>query len=343
MKFANHPRFPLFTVPTALEPLPNLSAALGGPEIWVKRDDTLPLAMGGNKVRKLEFLVADALAAGADTLVTCGAVQSNHTRLTAAAARRAGLRCDVALVERVARQDEDYELSGNSLLLDLLGAGVHRFPASADTDLAGAMAEVAERVKSNGGKPYIVPEGGGSPVGGLGYAAAALELVQQCNALNIDFDHAVVGSGSGGTHAGLLAGLHALGVATPVTGMCVRRDALTQKTRIEGLVPRIAALIGHAAPPAGVVQTDDSAMGPGYGVLTDAVREAIRLTAETEGLLLDPVYTGKVMAGLIGLIRGGALARGQRVLFIHTGGTPGLFAYRGGLARENSVASKQNR
>jgi 1-aminocyclopropane-1-carboxylate deaminase/D-cysteine desulfhydrase-like pyridoxal-dependent ACC family enzyme len=136
----------------------------------------------------------------------------------------------------------------------------------------------------------------------------------------------------------LLAGLHALGVATPVTGICVRRDARAQKARIEGLVPRIAALIGHAPPPVDLVRTDDATMGPGYGVLTDSVREAIRMTAEAEGLLLDPVYTGKVMAGLIGLIREGVLVRGQRVLFIHTGGTPGLFAYRGSLARETGPA-----
>ena len=193
MFFANHPRFRLFDGPTPLEPLPRLSAALGGPEIWVKRDDAIPLAMGGNKVRKLEFIVADALAAGADTLVTCGAVQSNHNRLTAAAARRAGMACDLVLVERVSRQDQDYLLSGNPLLIDLFRATMHRFPATADADLMGAMEEVAERVRARGGRPYIVPEGGGSPVGGLGYAAAALEIVQQCDARGLRFDHVLVG------------------------------------------------------------------------------------------------------------------------------------------------------
>lgn len=336
MQFSNHPRYRLFDAPTPLERLSRLSATLGGPEIWVKRDDAIPLAMGGNKVRKLEFIVADALAAGADTLITCGAVQSNHARLTAAAARRAGMACDLALIERVARQDTDYLLSGNRLLLDLLGAVAHHFPADADADLDGAMAVVADRVRVRGGMPYVVPEGGGSPVGGLGYAAAALEVVQQCHAVGVAFDHVVVGSGSGGTHAGLLAGLRALGAHTPVTGMCVRRDAAAQKLRIEGLVPRISALLGHAPPPVGAVRTDDAALGPGYGVLTDAVREAIRLAAETEGLLLDPVYTGKAMAGLVAMVRRGELGQGQRVLFVHTGGTPALFAYRGSLARDGA-------
>ncbi len=289
--------------------------------------------MGGNKVRKLEFIVADALAAGADTLVTCGAVQSNHARLTAAAARRAGMSCDLVLVERVSRQDPDYMLSGNPLLLDLLGATTHRFPAEADADLDGAMQTVAERVRARGGRPYVVPEGGGSPVGGLGYAAAALELAQQCQAMGVDFDHVLLGSGSGGTHGGFLAGLQALGSRTPVTGICVRRDAAAQKARIEAFVPHVCALLGHAPPPAAAVRTDDTALGAGYGVLSESVLEAIRLTAETEGLLLDPVYTGKVMAGLIAMIRRGEFASGGRVLFIHSGGTPALFAYRAGLAR----------
>jgi D-cysteine desulfhydrase family pyridoxal phosphate-dependent enzyme len=334
MHLAGHPRLRLFDAPTPLEPLPRLSAALGGPEIWAKRDDAIPLAMGGNKVRKLEYIVADALARGADTLVTCGAVQSNHARLTAAAARRAGLACDLALVERVARRDEDYRRSGNRLLLDLLGATPHRFGAEADADLDGAMAEVAGRVRARGGHPYVVPEGGGSPVGGLGYAAAALELVAQCHARDLAFDHVVVGSGSGGTQAGLLAGLRALGVATPVTGMCVRRDAAAQRARIAALVPRVSALFGHPPPSADAVRTDDAPLGPGYGTLTEPVREAIRLAAETEALLLDPVYTGRTMAGLVAMIRRGALGRGQRVLFVHTGGAPAVFAYRRGLAGE---------
>lgn len=334
MHLAGHPRFRLFDAPTPLEPLPHLSAALGGPEIWAKRDDAIPLAMGGNKVRKLEFILADALAQGADTLVTCGAVQSNHARLTAAAARRASLACDLVLVERVARQDDDYLLSGNRLLLDLLGATPHPFGAEADADLDGAMAEVAGRVRARGGRPYIVPEGGGSPVGGLGYAAAALELITQCHARDLGFDHVVVGSGSGGTHAGLLAGLRALGVPVPVTGICVRRDAAAQRDRIAALVPRISALLGHPPPAASAVRTDDAALGPGYGTLTEAVRAAIRLAAETEGLLLDPVYTGRTLAGLIAMLQRGELRRGQRVLFVHTGGAPALFAYRRGLTGE---------
>ncbi len=336
MLFAHHPRHRLFDGPTPLEPLPRLSAALGGPEIWAKRDDAIPLAMGGNKVRKLEFILADALAASADTLVTCGAVQSNHARLTAAAARRAGMACDLALIERVARQDSDYLLSGNRLLLDLLDATVHRFPIEADANLDGAMEEVARRVRARGGVPYKVPEGGGSPVGGLGYAAAALELVQQCHAAGVAFDHAVVGSGSGGTHAGLVAGLHALGAHVAVTGICVRRNAAAQKVRVEDLASRISALLGHPPPPTGTVRTDDAALGPGYGVLTEAVREVIHLAARTEGLLLDPVYTGKAMAGLVAMVRRGELGRGQRVLFVHTGGAPALFAYRAGLARDGA-------
>lgn len=331
MHFAGHPRYRFFDTATPLESLPRLSATLGGPEIWVKRDDTIPLGMGGNKVRKLEFIVAEALAQGADTLVTCGAVQSNHCRLTAAAARRAGLACDIALVERVAEDDEEYLRSGNRFLMEVFGATAHRFGAEADADLAGTMDVVADRVRARGGRPFVVAEGGGSPVGGLGYAAAALELVEQCHARDLNFDHVVVASGSGGTHAGLLAGLHACAVPTPVTGMCVRRDAAAQQARIAALVQRICALLGHAPPPESVVRTDDGPLGPGYGTLTDPVREAIRLTAETEGLLLDPVYTGRTMAGLIAMVRRHELQQGQRVLLIHTGGAPALFAYRAGL------------
>ena len=326
MNLARFPRRRYTAGATPLEPLPHLGGALGGPQIWIKRDDLTGLAGGGNKTRKLEFLVADALALGCDTLVTVGAVQSNHCRLTLAAAAREGLKCRLVLEERVPGS-YDAKASGNNFLFDLLGAeAVSIAPAGAD--LAGAMAAVAEDLAAQGRKAYVIPGGGSNPLGALGYAACAQELVGQAFEAGLVFDHLVCASGSAGTHAGLLAGLHGLNAGLPVTGISVRRPRAEQEANVHALAVETAALIGIAPPPRSSVTVLDDWVGPGYSLPSPEMIEAVRLAARLEGVLLDPVYTGKAMAGLIGLVRGGRFTSGERVLFLHTGGSPALYAYQ---------------
>lgn len=326
---SRHPRTRFLDGPTPLEPLTRLSEHLGGPTVWAKRDDVMTLALGGNKVRKLEFLVGDALAQGCDTLITNGAIQSNHARLTAAAANKAGLACELVLVDRVATNDPAYRRSGNKLLMGLIGAGIHVVPAEAYDDIDGVMARIADNVRARGGRPYIVPEGGGSPAGGLGYVAAAGEILEQAAQAGVTFKDVFVGSGSGGTHAGLLAGSLLIDAPWHVTGVCVRRDAAAQRARIIERTDLILRHLGASIDvPPDAVTTDDGALGPGYGQLTEAVHEAIDLAARYEGMLLDPVYTGKVMAGLVAAVRAGRFSRDDQILFVHTGGVPGLFAYQ---------------
>jgi D-cysteine desulfhydrase len=312
---------------TAIEPLANLTRELGGPEIWIKRDDTLGLAAGGNKTRKLEFLVAEALAQGADTLITVGAVQSNHCRLTLAAAAREGLKCRLVLEERVPGSYRP-EASGNNFLFQLMG--VERLEVvPAGTDLAAAMAELAADLPAAGRKAYIIPGGGSNPLGALGYVACANEIMDQAFAMGLAFDHIVCASGSAGTHAGLLVGLAGRQAGLPLTGINVRRPRAEQEANVFALAGATAAMLGLAAeiPRDAVVALGDW-VGPGYSLPTDEMVEAVRMLARLEGVLLDPVYTGKAMAGLIALIRRGVFSKRERVLFIHTGGAPALYAYQ---------------
>ncbi len=312
---------------TPIEPMPNLSAALGGPELWIKRDDMLGLASGGNKTRKLEFLVADALAQGADTLITVGAVQSNHCRLTLAAAKREGLQCQLVLEERVPGSYSE-DASGNNLLFRLMG--VERVEVvEAGTDLAAAMQLLAVDLAAQGRKGYVIPGGGSNALGALGYVACAHEVLAQTFELGLRLDHVVVASGSGGTHAGLAAGFHAAQAGLPLTGVSVRAEQAPQEAKIRALADEALRLAG-ATPgvPAEAVAVDDAYVGPGYSLPTDAMVEAIQMFARFEGILLDPVYTGKTAAGLIGLVRAGRFAAGERVLFVHTGGSPALYAYQ---------------
>ncbi len=324
------PRVDLTHRPTPLEPMPNLSAHLGGPKLWIKRDDCTGLAMGGNKVRQLEFYVGEALAEGADTLITTGAVQSNHVRLTIAAARKLGLSCEVQLEERVPGRSESYYRSGNAMLNRLMGAKIHRFPAGEDEAGAElAMQRIAEGVRSRGGRPHIISLAQDHrPTGSLGYVDAAEEMMQQAGQMSGSIDAVAVTSGSGSTHAGLLAGLRASGNSIPVFGFCARRDAQAQRTRVLERSAQVAAMIRHpdAIAPADVL-TDDRFLKPGYGLLSEAVVEAMRLVAFHEGILLDPTYTGKAMAGLLAMIAEGCFSRTENVVFVHTGGTPALFAY----------------
>ena len=330
---ARFPRVRLGHAPTPLDAAPNLGAALGV-ELWVKRDDCTGLALGGNKVRQLEFYLGEAQARGADTVLVTGAVQSNLVRLTAAGARKLGMEAHVQLEERVAEGGELYRASGNLLLDRVLGAVLHAFPVGEDEAAAdGALKRLGEMLAEEGRRPYVIHSAPGhAPLGGLGYVVAAGEVTEQARALGIGFDAVVCASGSALTHAGLLVGLRALGEAAPVLGICVRRDAASQGARVAKLAAELAAMIGRpTAFDAGDVEVCDGALAPGYGRLGEAAREAMALAARHEALLLDPVYTGKAMAGLIAHVRAGRIAAGSRVLFIHTGGQPALFAYAGKL------------
>ena len=337
MHLARFPRRRYTAGPTPLEPMPHLSRALAeelggrGPELWIKRDDLLGLTAGGNKTRKLEFLVADALAQGADTLVTVGAVQSNHCRLTAAAAVREGLKCRLVLEERVPGSF-DPDASGNHLLFGLLGVERARV-VPAGTDLHAAMEAIAADLTDQGRHAYLIPGGGSNALGALGYVACAEELMGQSFDLGVAFDRLVVASGSGGTHAGIVAGLHGVHANLPVTGISVRAERAPQEAKIHALAQEVATLAGVATPvPRGAVVVEDGYVGPGYSLPTEAMVEAVQLFARTEGILLDPVYTGKAAAGLIDGVRAGRFAPDERVVFVHTGGAAALYAYRSVVA-----------
>ena len=329
MNLARFPRRRYTSGFTPLEPLPRLSAALGGPEIWMKRDDLLGLAGGGNKTRKLEFLVAAALAQGADTLITVGAPQSNHCRLTLAAAAREGLKCRLIIEERVPGTYRADAL-GNNLLFDLMGVdGLRVVPLG--TDLAAEMAIEADAVRAAGGVPYAIAGGGSTPLGALGYAACAAEIMAQSFDIGVALDAIIVASGSAGTHAGLLAGLTAMNAQVPLTGINVRRQRAEQEGNVHALAVATAGLMGTPAPARDQVVALDDWVGPGYSLPTPEMVEAVRMVASLEGVLLDPVYSGKAMAGLIGLIRRGAFAADARLCFVHTGGSASLHAYAGDL------------
>jgi len=326
MQLARFPRRHYTPFFTPLERAPNLSVALGGPEIWIKRDDLLGLAAGGNKTRKLEFLVADALAQGCDTLITVGAPQSNHCRLTLAAANKEGLKCRLVIEQRV---PNSYKLdaSGNNFLYNLLG--VEAFTVvNGGADLNAEMQKIAGELEAQGRKGYIIPGGGSNPLGALGYVACAQEIASQSFEQGVSFEAIVVASGSCGTHSGLLVGAKSVNFDAPITGINVRRPRAAQEGNLLKLAVETAKLLEIEAPKASDVTALDEWVGGGYSIPTDEMVEAVRMTARTESVLLDPVYSGKAMAGLIGLTRRGHFKRGQRVLFVHTGGSPALYAYQ---------------
>ncbi len=311
---------------TPIEKMSRLSAVVGGPTLYIKRDDLLGLAAGGNKTRKLEFLVADALDKGADTLVTCGAVQSNHCRLTLAAAVKEGLKCFLVLEERVPGSYRD-DASGNNLLYRLLGVdGVKVVPGG--SDMTKEMELAAEELRGKGRKPYVIPGGGSNPIGATGYVACAQEIVAQSFELGIRIDRIVVASGSSGTHAGLVTGLFGTNASIPVVGINVSRPKEPQEELVYGLVERTAAHLGvRESVPRDQVLCFGDYVGPGYSRPTPEMGEAVRTLARIEGILLDPVYTGKTMAGLLDLARKGFFRKEENVLFVHTGGSPALYAY----------------
>ena len=321
------------TGPTPLEFLPHFTKALrascpdgGGPNVWIKRDDMLGLTPGGNKTRKLEFLVADALAQGADTLITCGAPQSNHCRATLCAAIKEGLKCRFVIEERV---PNSYKLdaSGNNFLFRLLGVeAITVVPAG--SNMLAAMQAVATDLQSTGRVGYIVPGGGSNALGGLGYVACAQELQQQFFDQNVQIDKVVVGSGSSGTHGGLLAGFLGNHIKIPLIGIGVSRDPADQNPLVLKEAQAVCDLLGvKITVPADAVVSHGDWWRPKYSLPNPAMVEAVQMLARTEAILLDPVYTGKIMAGLIGLARLGHFKRDENVLFIHTGGATSLHAY----------------
>lgn len=315
------PRLELIGAPTPLEYLPRLSDHLGR-EIFIKRDDTTPLAMGGNKLRKLEFLAADALREGADTLITAGAIQSNHVRQTAAVAAKLGLHCVALLENPIGTRAENYLSNGNRLLLDLFNTQIEMCDAL--TDPAAQLDELATRIEAQGYRPYVIPVGGSNALGALGYVESALEIAQQCEDA-VEISSVVVASGSAGTHAGLAVGLEQLMPQAELIGVTVSRAVADQLPKVVALQQAVANSLELQAK-ADIILWDDY-FAPGYGTPNEVGMAAVKLLAQLEGILLDPVYTGKAMAGLIDDITQKRFKDEGPILFVHTGGAPALFAY----------------
>ena len=337
MNLSQFPRRRYTAGQTPIEFLPRFSDALGGPKVYIKRDDLLGLTAGGNKTRKLEFLVADALAQGADTLITCGAVQSNHCRLTLAAAVKEGLKCRLVLEERVPGSYNE-EASGNNFLFQLLGVEqIEVVPGG--SDMMAAMQKVAEALDKEGRKGYVIPGGGSNPIGATGYVACAQEIQDQLFETGLAIERLCVASGSAGTHAGLVTGFVGCNMNIPIVGVGVSRDAGDQEPIVHDLACRTAERLGVRQDiPREAVLSVGGYWQPKYSVPNRKMVEAVNLMAQTEGILLDPVYTGKAVAGLIGLSREGYFKKGESVLFVHTGGSPGLYAYIRPLLGREDVA-----
>ncbi|SDY46912.1 D-cysteine desulfhydrase [Citreimonas salinaria] len=332
MNLARFPRRFLAHLPTPLERLDRLSAELGGPEIWIKRDDCTGLSTGGNKTRKLEFLMAEAELAGADMVITQGATQSNHARQTAAFAAKLGIDCHLLLEDRTGSDDPNYNGNGNVLLDHLHGATTEKRPGGAD--MPAEMEAVAERFRAEGRRVFTIPGGGSNPTGALGYVNCAFELLGQLNDGALAVSHIVHATGSAGTQAGLVTGLKATNAGIPLLGIGVRAPKPKQEENVYNLAVATAEKLGCP----GVVSRDDVVantdyVGDGYGIPTEGGIEAIHLFAELEGILLDPVYSAKGAAGLIDLVRKGHFTTDDRIVFVHTGGSAALFGYDRALAR----------
>lgn len=327
MHLARFPRVRLAHLPTPLEFMPNLTDHFGGPKLYVKRDDCTGLATGGNKTRKLEFLMAAALAEGADTILTQGAVQSNHCRQSAAAAAKLGMKCFLLFEKRVSDADDSYLTSGNVLLDRIYGATILEYDAG--TDMNTALNDTAEKVRSEGGKPYIIPGGGSSKVGALGYANCALEMVGQANDMDVKIDHIVHATGSAGTQGGLVTGLKLINAQIPVLGIGVSAPKEEQEERVFDLAEEATEYLGVRG---GVTRADIVVncdyIGEGYGIPTQGMLDAVHLAAHKEGLLFDPVYSGKALDGMFDLIAKGHFGKHDTLVFIHTGGAAGLFGYK---------------
>ena len=326
MNLARFPRVRLAHLPTPLERLDNLTRELNGPEIWIKRDDCTGLSSGGNKTRKLEFLMAEARDQGADIVLTQGATQSNHARQTAAAAAKLGMDCHILLEDRTGKKEHEYTDSGNVFLDFLHGATVERHPSN--PDMNGVMEKVAAKMRSAGRKPYTIPGGGSNPTGALGYVNAAIELVTQANDIGLRIDHLVHATGSAGTQAGLAVGLVGISSGVPLLGIGVRAPREKQEDNVFKLAVATAEKLNcaHLIKREHIVANTDY-VGKGYGFPTAGTIAAIETLARTDGILLDPVYSAKGMAGLIDLIKKGFFKKGENIVFLHTGGSVGLFGY----------------
>lgn len=326
MLLSRFPRVSLAHLPTPLEHLPRLSKHLGGPQIYVKRDDCTGLGTGGNKTRKLEFLMAEAQERKANVVITQGAVQSNHARQTAAAACKLGMRCELIFEKRVGDAPKSYRESGNVLLDRLFGANIREVEKG--SDMNAEMETLAAKLRDAGDTPYIIPGGGSNAVGALGYVDCALEIMSQASRAGLPIDHVVHATGSAGTQAGLVVGLRATHSGIPLLGIGVNAPRDVQEEKVYKLAVETAGFVG--AP--GCVRREDviancDYVGPGYGIPTDAMNDAVLLLARLEGLLFDPVYSGKGLAGLIDQVNTGVLKDARHVVFVHTGGTAGLFGY----------------
>ena len=327
MNLAQFPRRGYVKQPTPIEFLPNFSKAMGNKvNVYIKRDDLLPGAAGGNKTRKLEFLMAEALEQGADTILTCGAVQSNHCRLTLAAAVKEGLKCQLILEERV-KGSYNPQSSGNNFLFHLLGVEAVRV-VPGGSDMLGELNKLADELRAQGRKPYVVPGGGSTPLGAMGYVSCAQEILQQSFEMGVSFDHIVCPSGSTGTHAGLISGLIGNNANIPLTGISVNRPVPVQQAAVYKLAKATMEKLecNNVLSEDKVVVFDDY-VGPGYSLPTQSMVEAVQTLARTEAILMDPVYTGKTMAGFIDLYKKGYFKGCKNVLFVHTGGSPALYAY----------------
>jgi L-cysteate sulfo-lyase len=339
MHLARFPRVFLAHLPTPLERLDRLSAELGGPEIWIKRDDCTGLSTGGNKTRKLEFLMAEAQAMGADMVITQGATQSNHARQTAAFAAKLGMACHLLLEDRTGSNNPNYNHNGNVLLDHLHGATTEK--RAGGLDMQAEMDAVADRMRAEGRKVYVIPGGGSNATGALGYVNCAFELVSQANDRGLVIDRLVTATGSAGTHAGLIVGLKAINAGIPLLGIGVRAPKAKQEENVYNLALKTAAKLGCPD----VVRREDviadsDYVGAGYGIPRADTLEAIRMFAELEGILLDPVYSGKGAAGLIDYCRKGRLRKGERVVFLHTGGSAALFGYDAVLSGPSQQAAE---
>jgi 1-aminocyclopropane-1-carboxylate deaminase len=329
---AQFDRVPLGLLPTPLHQMPRLSALLGGPRLWVKRDDLTGPADGGNKIRKLEYLVGEALATGCDTLVSIGAIQSNHTRQVAVSAAMAGLDC-VLVQERWVASQAGADRVGNILLSRLAGASTvvvdGSIAAAVDSDGGSpALRQVCDDLRAQGRRPYLIPAGASDhPLGGLGYAGCAAEIVDAAEAAGVRFRAVIIASCTGSSHGGLVAGMYAMGAEIPVVGIDVLADLPLVTATVRRLAAQTAERLGAPAFPPELVDIRGGYEGPGYGIPDDGTFEAMRLGLRTEGLVLDPVYEGKVMAGVIGLVRAGEFTPDDDVLFVHLGGIPAIHAY----------------
>lgn len=327
MLLSRFPRISLAHLPTPLEFLPRISKYLGGPNIYVKRDDCTGLGIGGNKTRKLEFLIADALEKKATVVITPGAVQSNHVRQTAAAACKVGMKCELVFSKIFENSSDPYLNSGNVFLDKIFGANIREIDKDSDVNIV--MEKVAEELREQGEIPYIIPSGGSNPIGALGYVDCALEIIQQANENRLVIDHIIHATGSAGTQAGLISGLKAMSTGIPLLGMGV----FAHKSYIEKRVYKLACETVEYMGVPGIVGSNDVVancdyVGDGYGIPTKEMNDAVIMLARLEGILLDPVYTGKGFAGMIDLIAGNYFDKSGNIVFIHTGGSPGLFAYQ---------------